>query len=181
MTCGARLPVRPSLPRPKPTASAVRQNPSREVCPLSLQPIPHSWAQRRTRNTFTINYFRTLSYATEGVPISSSLALCFQQLPHSYCFPMLFPHTRGLYLYKSLRTAPAPTLSGRLCAIFFRFFHESETAGTNHQPLLCPHSFLPFSTLNLRSEIQILSELLTSFSAPSCNSRRMNTCKSGSK
>lgn len=36
MTCGARLPMRPSLPRPKPTASAVRQNPSREVRPFNF-------------------------------------------------------------------------------------------------------------------------------------------------
>ncbi len=175
--------MRPSLPdRSRQPAPSVKTPQEKSVHLPSVSSTSPALLGATAHSQHLYNQLLPHSFlCNRGVPFSSSLALCFQQLPHSYCFPMLFPHTRGLYLYKSLRTAPAPTLSGRLCAIFFRFFHESETAGTNHQPLLCPHSFLPFSTLNLRSEIQILSELLTSFSAPSCNSRRMNTCKSGSK
>jgi hypothetical protein len=82
----ARLQSRPDpqveLPRLVPSSIPVIQ-------PLCFQTLTHSFAQRRSRNSFFFNRLRTLSITTEGVPPSRY----FHRLPllQSPLFPVVHP------------------------------------------------------------------------------------------
>jgi len=173
--------MRPSLPRPKPTASAVRQNPSREVCPFTCL-----FNQSRTlgRNGALATPLQSITSALfpmqrRGCPFPLHSPCVFSNF-HTPTASLCFSRTLEGSTSTNLCARPQPRLCRGASALSFSVFFASRRLRVRITSLSCAR-ILPFSTLNLRSEIQILSELLTSFSAPSCNSRRMNTCKSGSK
>ena len=146
MTCGARLPMRPSLPRPKPTASAVRQNPSREVCPF----------------TFCLfNQSRTLGrHGALATPLQSITSALFPMQRRGRPFPLHSPcvfsnfHTptaslcfsrtlEGSTSTKSLRTAASPDFVGAPLRYLFPFFSRVGDCGYESPASPVPAFFSP--------------------------------------